>query len=49
VSKRSPLPPLDPSVPQVLPGIALSKQPADRYPGAAVMATAIEEAARAIG
>ena len=44
--------PLDPGVPAPLRdvvGIALSKQPADRYPGAAAMAAAIEEAARAIG
>jgi serine/threonine protein kinase len=49
---EAPPPPLDPSVPQVLRdivGIALAKQPADRYPSAAAMAAAIEEAARLIG
>jgi serine/threonine-protein kinase len=49
---EAPPPPLDPSVAQPLRdvvGIALSKQPADRYPSAAAMAAAIEDAARQLG
>jgi serine/threonine-protein kinase len=47
----APPPPLDPSVPATLRDvvdIALAKQPGDRYPSAAAMAAAIEEAARQI-
>jgi eukaryotic-like serine/threonine-protein kinase len=49
---EAPPPPLDPGVAQPLRdvvGIALSKQPADRYPSAAAMAAAIEDAARQLG
>lgn len=46
-----PPPPLDPDLPAALRAVvdrALTKQPADRYPSAAVMAAAIEDAARQI-